>query len=910
MKLVVFSEVSAPAQTNATKCVVPGYLLQNQAEYSYTIGDAQTSLTGQTNSSSMAVVNGSLGVINPKGISDGQGNQVVGAFAGALATELIKIGFSAEEASTAMLAVVMALSQMPINSTFREMAIAGRDAIAQAVPQQAQTVLNLDRETAQQTALVLLTSTSKSILLSSGFTETEAETAITQGIATLARSVDDTPVNQAFEAVYQTAVGAVPGREATLAEMRQNLIQEMRAIRNGVRQGAQQGDLLYFDFQVANNGDRAVRFLIPDAAAIQPLTTGGQVRGVKYSWVNLSNASFLLGDCPPISTTPGTGTGQPGTGTGQPGTGTGQPGTGTGQPGTGTGQPGTGTGQPGTGTGQPGTGTGQPGTGTGQPGTGTGQPGTGTGQPGTGTGQPGTGTGQPGTPGTPSTPTGVLPTQPLPKDQPSEAIAVTQPTEVIIPPGAELNLTVEVEVGPVPQTGTGITVAIPQQTTQQTTQQVATQTLIIPPVVRERLRDPLGQITGCAGEVLSDYTGFQVALFEADPADPTGGVLGLLPLTPTELPDRPDNNIPEGIAPNIENANPFFLSNGEFGTYNFLFDATKGQLDVGRTYILVVTPPPGKNFNERRIRIQIVERNGSQIVYTATALDGRPIAASDGSPSVRGTVTVADAERVGLNLAVLDLSTSICEAQELEITKTGDRIVAIPGDTVIYRLAIRNLANSTVTNLSIADQLPFGMQFRPDSPRAEIAGTRQGISASESGRNITFNLPEVALPSGETLNIAYAVRVTPDALRGDGRNSAIVNGQRTDNGLTIKDGPAIHKLNLDPGILNDCGTLIGRVFEDKNFDGEQQTGEPGIPNAIIFMDDGNRIITDENGLFSVANVISGYRAATLDLTSIPGYSLAPNNYIYERNSITRMVKLAPGGMGKMNFAVTPNPPTE
>ncbi len=837
MKLVVFSEVSAPAQTNATKCVVPGYLLQNQAEYSYTIGDAQTSLTGQTNSSSMAVVNGSLGVINPKGISDGQGNQVVGAFAGALATELIKIGFSAEEASTAMLAVVMALSQMPINSTFREMAIAGRDAIAQAVPQQAQTVLNLDRETAQQTALVLLTSTSKSILLSSGFTETEAETAITQGIATLARSVDDTPVNQAFEAVYQTAVGAVPGREATLAEMRQNLIQEMRAIRNGVRQGAQQGDLLYFDFQVANNGDRAVRFLIPDAAAIQPLTTGGQVRGVKYSWVNLSNASFLLGDCPPISTTPGTGTGQPGTGTGQP-----------------------------------------------------------------------------GTPGTPSIPAGVLPTQPLPDDQPSgensQSIAVTQPTEVIIPPGAELNLTVEVEVGPVPQTGTGITVAIPQQTTQQTTQQVATQTLIIPPIVRERLRDPLGQITGCAGEVLSDYTGFQVALFEADPADPTGGVLGLLPLTPTELPDRPDNNIPEGIAPNIENANPFFLSNGEFGTYNFLFDATKGQLDVGRTYILVVTPPPGKNFNERRIRIQIVERNGNQIVYTATALDGRPIAATDGSPSVRGTITVADAERVGLNLAVLDLNTSICEARELEITKTGDRIVAAPGDTVIYRLAIRNLANSTVTNLSIADQLPFGMQFRPDSPRAEIAGTRQGISASESGRNITFNLPEVALPSGETLNIAYAVRVTPDALRGDGRNSAIVNGQRTDNGLTIKDGPAIHKLNLDPGILNDCGTLIGRVFEDKNFDGEQQTGEPGIPNAIIFMDDGNRIITDENGLFSVANVISGHRAATLDLTSIPGYSLAPNNYIYERNSITRMVKLAPGGMGKMNFAVTPNPPTE
>ena len=77
-------------------------------------------------------------------------------------------------------------------------------------------------------------------------------------------------------------------------------------------------------------------------------------------------------------------------------------------------------------------------------------------------------------------------------------------------------------------------------------------------------------------------------------------------------------------------------------------------------------------------------------------------------------------------------------------------------------------------------------------------------------------------------------------------------------------------------------------------------------NAIIFMDDGNRIITDENGLFSVANVVSGYRTGTLDLTSTQGYTLAPNLYVSERNSLTRLVKLSPGGLAKMNFAVTPS----
>jgi hypothetical protein len=112
-------------------------------------------------------------------------------------------------------------------------------------------------------------------------------------------------------------------------------------------------------------------------------------------------------------------------------------------------------------------------------------------------------------------------------------------------------------------------------------------------------------------------------------------------------------------------------------------------------------------------------------------------------------------------------------------------------------------------------------------------------------------------------------------------------------------------LRIQPGILSDCGTLVGRVFVDKNFDGEQQPGEPGVPNAVIFMDDGNRITTDANGLFSLANVIAGDRTGTLDLTSLPGYSLAPNLYFIERNSQSRLVHLEPGGLVRMNFAVTP-----
>lgn len=71
------------------------------------------------------------------------------------------------------------------------------------------------------------------------------------------------------------------------------------------------------------------------------------------------------------------------------------------------------------------------------------------------------------------------------------------------------------------------------------------------------------------------------------------------------------------------------------------------------------------------------------------------------------------------------------------------------------------------------------------------------------------------------------------------------------------------------------------------------------------MKDGNRITTDINGLFSVANVLPGNHTGVLDLSSLPGYTLAPNLKFKERNSQSRLVRLEPGGMARMNFAVTP-----
>lgn len=433
------------------------------------------------------------------------------------------------------------------------------------------------------------------------------------------------------------------------------------------------------------------------------------------------------------------------------------------------------------------------------------------------------------------------------------------------------------------------------------------QSLTILPPVNGELIDPIGQVTGCAGELLADYRGFSVALYDPDPQDPTGASIhSLSSLTTTELPDDSDNTIPQGVVPNIENSNPFYLTNSDRGQYSFLFDSERGQVDTGRTYILLVDPPEDSIYSQRRVKLVLGDHNNDRVRYTATSLDGRPISAVDGQNTITGEIVlVRDAERVGLSLAVLDLATNICEAQEIEITKSGDHAAAAPGDTVIYRLAIRNLTQTDLTNLNIRDVLPARFKFEDKAVKGEIEGQAVAIVAQPDGRTINFTT-DALLPSGKTLILVYAAQLTPDAVRGEGENSAIVNGQRIDNNFTVKDGPAIHRIRVEPGILSDSGTIIGRVFIDQNFDGKQQTGEAGIPNAVIFLEDGNRIITDPNGLFSVTNVLPGYHTGILDLTSIPGYTLAPNILFKERNSKSRLVHLEPSGMVRMNFGVMSN----
>jgi uncharacterized repeat protein (TIGR01451 family) len=401
---------------------------------------------------------------------------------------------------------------------------------------------------------------------------------------------------------------------------------------------------------------------------------------------------------------------------------------------------------------------------------------------------------------------------------------------------------------------------------------------------KDGLIDPIGAITGCNGQILPSYAGYSVILFNTvDRINPTS-IAALDRTTPLN-----------GIEPNINNINPFPLTGSTDGRYNFLFNSS--QTIVGKSYILVVKIPENSTYGERRVIIDITGFDGTTLSYQATSLDGKPLSSTESNVK-KASINIADAARVGL------VGVGVCESQPAKIVKTADRATAEPGDTVVYRITLSNNSDTDIPNPIVTDTMPLGMSLRPESIRASLGTTNiSNINLAQVGQTASFKFsaPGFTIPARKVVNLVYAVTLDADAIRGTGQNSAVFG----DSTGRVIDGPANHLLSIRQGLIRDTGTLLGRVFVDKNFDGQQQPNEPGIPNAVIYMDDGNRITTDVNGLFSVQAAVAGYRTGTLDFSSLPGYSLAPNLYFKERNSPSRLVKLAPGGIVRMNFGVTP-----
>jgi uncharacterized repeat protein (TIGR01451 family) len=350
-----------------------------------------------------------------------------------------------------------------------------------------------------------------------------------------------------------------------------------------------------------------------------------------------------------------------------------------------------------------------------------------------------------------------------------------------------------------------------------------------------------------------------------------------------------------GSEPNGENANPFPAD--AQGRWSFVLSpAQLGGAGGPARYFLNVTAP---GYRARMIEVTVTPDAAAPGLFSLTvrALDGQPVAQSGGFELSEGAVTT---ER----LAAFALNVPMFETTTLEIMKSADRPSVEVGDTVTYRVEVRNATVTAVEDLVVRDVLPASFHYAQGTARvvAPPAVERPVEPEVLADGVLVFRLGRVAAGSRATLS--YRVRVGANAPEGEQFNTAQGSG-RLAGGETVSTPTARTGVRVRRGVFSSQQLILGRVFEDANANGLFDKDERGLPGVRLYLNNGQSVITDSAGLYNFPVVNEGAQVITLDPVTLPrGYSLAPSERRDER-SWTRLLRtpLGGGAMLRQNFAL-------
>lgn len=351
-----------------------------------------------------------------------------------------------------------------------------------------------------------------------------------------------------------------------------------------------------------------------------------------------------------------------------------------------------------------------------------------------------------------------------------------------------------------------------------------------------------------------------------------------------------------GYASNLENANPFFVNgNGEFS-----FSLAQNQIGTSGNparYVLNVSAP---NFRPRLLELLITPNEQNNGFYTAriNSLDGQAIAVSNGFSLTSSTVNLE-------NLAALVFNVPMFEVSTLEISKNADKQFAEIGDIVSYRVQVRNASASPIGETFVRDVLPAGFVYANGTAQIETGRNIQKTEPEIEGNTLKFPIGNLA--TGGSASITYRVRIGANVAEGEHFNLAAANGIQA-NGETISTPTARASVRVRGGVFSMTQIVIGRVFEDRNSNGKFDEGERAASGVRIYLNNGNSVVTDENGQYNFPSVNSGSVVLSLDPITLPkDYFLLDDNGRRDANSWTRLLKtpLGGGSLLRQNFAIAP-----
>jgi uncharacterized repeat protein (TIGR01451 family) len=242
--------------------------------------------------------------------------------------------------------------------------------------------------------------------------------------------------------------------------------------------------------------------------------------------------------------------------------------------------------------------------------------------------------------------------------------------------------------------------------------------------------------------------------------------------------------------------------------------------------------------------------------------------------TTRVSQSVIDTLRVR-NVAVLgasNASSEIAAAEEavligldeaqLSLEKTAGLLEVGIGEVVPYTLTVENTGQLPVADVTIHDLLPEGGRYSINS----LVGAD---SAQADGRNLTIYVT-ATLAAGASRTVRYSVAIVSAATE-IVENRAYAAAQEQ----LVTSDEAVAWVRVRSNWPMETRAAIGKVWLDRDGDGTQDPGEPGVAGVEIWSGSGAVATSDGDGKFSFVNLRAGHHSFRLDRATLPaGYSVS------------------------------------
>ncbi|MCH8059597.1 MAG: OmpA family protein [Proteobacteria bacterium] len=238
----------------------------------------------------------------------------------------------------------------------------------------------------------------------------------------------------------------------------------------------------------------------------------------------------------------------------------------------------------------------------------------------------------------------------------------------------------------------------------------------------------------------------------------------------------------------------------------------------------------------------------------------------------------------------------------LQLTKSVSPDRATIGDIVTYTVVIRNTSAGTLSNVRIFDAAAPILGLIDGTARLDgsvisdpVAGPPMIFDIGDVSPLVDTNGNGVADPGeGGYHTLSYSMVVGAGANVGSYSNTAVAVDV-CDTCTISQAASAELEITSDP--VFDLGTVIGKVFHDKDGDGWLDPGEEGIAGAMVVLDSGVYALTDTHGRYHFPAIKPGQRMLKINLPRISGNARATTG---ER----QVLSVTPGLLAKANFGVS------